>query len=320
MNQEKRQLSQFSRLLHQRQDPVLQIVRRERPYRIPKGYMHWDTLSAIVAISLASLDPSQPQPSDLASLLNINRLGLWFVQGAPLYCISTPLLRAFEQTDIHEKQSLLEDLNPPLATMLLLFPANSIKTPDGAPLDFAVVHLADKRWPQLSTGEACGFKVPYLDHEHEINVHWSGISADETCWFSGMGLKHDGTILTSDEQLGSSVCTAEDRAFLAKMRSIILQCLLGLTYRPDLFENEPIPSSGGAGRKHKPSHQKERGPLYPRWIGKHYSKPIPAGVGSHASPREHWRKGHWKRVAIGVGRIERRWVWIEPTFVSASSA
>jgi hypothetical protein len=28
-----------------------------------------------------------------------------------------------------------------------------------------------------------------------------------------------------------------------------------------------------------------------------------------------WRKGHWKRVAIGVGREERAWRWIRPTIV-----
>ncbi|MBY3433502.1 hypothetical protein HFN89_05015 [Rhizobium laguerreae] len=33
----------------------------------------------------------------------------------------------------------------------------------------------------------------------------------------------------------------------------------------------------------------------------------------------HWRRGHWRRVAVGVGRAGREWRLIEPTIVNASA-
>lgn len=60
----------------------------------------------------------------------------------------------------------------------------------------------------------------------------------------------------------------------------------------------------------------------PNWIGRGYeikkSQPRELKEGeqsSRHSPRTHWRSGHQKRVACGVGRTERRIVWIEPTLV-----
>lgn len=61
----------------------------------------------------------------------------------------------------------------------------------------------------------------------------------------------------------------------------------------------------------------------PRWIGKHYArKQIVGGLpaGTHASPRMHWRRGHWRNQAVGEGRKDRRRTWIEPILVMAESA
>jgi hypothetical protein len=33
--------------------------------------------------------------------------------------------------------------------------------------------------------------------------------------------------------------------------------------------------------------------------------------------RMHWRRGHWRRVAVGVGRVERDWRFIAPVLVNA---
>jgi hypothetical protein len=47
--------------------------------------------------------------------------------------------------------------------------------------------------------------------------------------------------------------------------------------------------------------------------------PASAGVGNetHASPRPHWRRGHWANLACGVGRTERRLHYRPPVLVMA---
>lgn len=94
------------------------------------------------------------------------------------------------------------------------------------------------------------------------------------------------------------------------MRSIALQCLLAMTYRPDLLSTEELPSTHR--RPLRPGQQDTV--RHPRWLGKDYRRPKAVSKGGfHASPRKHWRKSHWRRVPIGKGRLERKWVWIETT-------
>ena len=49
------------------------------------------------------------------------------------------------------------------------------------------------------------------------------------------------------------------------------------------------------------------------------TKLTPAGsgpaVGTHNSPRPHWRRGHWRMQPVGEGRLARRQVFIAPVFV-----
>ncbi len=41
---------------------------------------------------------------------------------------------------------------------------------------------------------------------------------------------------------------------------------------------------------------------------------------AHKSVRNaHWRRGHWRRQAVGVGKAERRLIWIKPTIVGADA-
>lgn len=43
-----------------------------------------------------------------------------------------------------------------------------------------------------------------------------------------------------------------------------------------------------------------------------------AGVGHRHGTTPHWRRGHWRRVAFGVGRKERRWHLFDPTIVNGN--
>lgn len=45
------------------------------------------------------------------------------------------------------------------------------------------------------------------------------------------------------------------------------------------------------------------------------ASPSPSNGGGHARVAAHWRRGHFRQQAVGVGRSERRLTWIEPTFV-----
>lgn len=56
----------------------------------------------------------------------------------------------------------------------------------------------------------------------------------------------------------------------------------------------------------------------PLFIGKDYQPAYNTekGTGSHASPAVHWRRGHWHRYAVGKGRKERAWRFVQPQLIN----
>lgn len=72
----------------------VEFIFKERPYKIPKGYLHFKEIAAITGLMI---DACGESGHDQASTLNAWRTALWFIQDAPLYLLSTPLLRALQQ-------------------------------------------------------------------------------------------------------------------------------------------------------------------------------------------------------------------------------
>ena len=49
-------------------------------------------------------------------------------------------------------------------------------------------------------------------------------------------------------------------------------------------------------------------------IGRNYAtKRSDGNGGTHASPRMHWRRGHFRQQAFGPKMSERKIIWLEPT-------
>lgn len=309
-------LKGFCKFVEQEYSPLLAQVRSDRPYRIPKDFIDWETLSAL----LVGATEMRDKVSDLASRLHSYRVALWLVQDAPLYCLSKELYESLVQTDILSNSELLKDLKLALPSLLILLPKGLVKSPDGGHLDYVSVHLSSASRPELSTGERWGIKLPYLQHKFENNIHWAAVDSQQTCWFSGCGLQADGSIADEKEDLGTTPMTPGDYQFTLDLRNLVLQILLILTYQPELVEAVTITEGRRQHSKgFRPTSQEENQARYPRWLGKNYKSKVERKTsGTHASPVSHWRKGHWKRVVYGQGRTERRLTWIAPVRVVGS--
>jgi len=109
----------------------------------------------------------------------------------------------------------------------------------------------------------------------------------------------------------------QDAPFLEMVGRLVFGLLMALTARPELQGREKhlrtVP-----GKRGKPA----KDVWSPNVIGEFYQPPqrvkalgaLGAG-GTHASPRFHWRRGHYRNQAFGPGRAERRVIWIEPMAV-----
>jgi len=295
----------------------LDLVRRERPYRIPKGYLSWTRLSAIVAGMLDMLQ-TRPQNIDQASLLNLHRTALWFLKDAPLYCVRIELLRELQQTDLDVKPTLLRDLQPPLSTICFLLPENSMRSPEGGVIDYLVVHVADVGSRAESEASGFGLKLAYLPHAYSRNYHFSLIDTAQTVWFSGWGLGEDGSVKLQDGDVGGTSAKAIDVAWLAEVRNLVLQLLLVLQFEPGELESAPVVQ---AARLRSPARPRQGGLAIrtPRMLGVQAQRQSSQKLGGHhSSPRAHERRSHWRRLdpSANARWKEARWVRVSRSAVN----
>jgi hypothetical protein len=102
-----------------------------------------------------------------------------------------------------------------------------------------------------------------------------------------------------------------DGEFLETMGRALFGTLLAMTARPELI--------GGARHINTVPAKKDR-PAREYWspniIGQNYqTKRGEATAGTHASPRWHWRRGHYRNQPYGHEMKLRRVIWIEPTLI-----
>jgi hypothetical protein len=108
--------------------------------------------------------------------------------------------------------------------------------------------------------------------------------------------------------------TKEGSEFANKLHAIVFGTMMALNARPALIDREYLTNVVPA-KKDKP--RKEF--WSPNVIGRNYRLPRQEPVGTHSSPRLHWRRGHFRQQPYGLGRKERKQIWLEPTLVGAET-
>ena len=300
--------------------PELVETVRARPYKMPRGYITWAHLSALVAMYLAVVKAGIGHRSqdDISTEIVGLRMTQWFLQDAPLYCLSTDLLRAFESADLSNVFELFQDFETSLPTFLVALPNNAVRTEEGSALSFLCVHVSERDRPELSTAEGYGLEVPYIDHDGPMHVHLSSMDNVGVTLISGLTIDSEGQLYDSGRILNAQELSSSDLSDVTRMKKIALQCLLALAYSPELFDE---PAASTSVTKGTSGHRKQKRPLArsPRWLRPHS---VPSAGrsrqgGSHASPRPHWRSAHERRVPVGPrAKNERKVVKIRPTWVN----
>lgn len=111
----------------------------------------------------------------------------------------------------------------------------------------------------------------------------------------------------------SDLATSE-ADFLERLGVILFGTLLAMNARPNLITREKFTHAV----KDKRGVRREW--WSPNIIGEHYRSPKQSpGTGTHASPRLHWRRGHFRNQPFGPGRSERKQIWLEPVMVGVET-
>ncbi len=142
---------------------------------------------------------------------------------------------------------------------------------------------------------------------------WVAFESDGSIYGGIVGLKpnnYDEFELYMDDQ-EYLIQLSKQQSVESKLLSLLINCLLySNSKNTDIKE---IIINKGFGKK-----QNSNSLYSPLWIGKNYQSKIKhISKGSHASPRLHVRRGHWRSVPYGEKRSLRKQVWIQPTVVGA---
>lgn len=100
---------------------------------------------------------------------------------------------------------------------------------------------------------------------------------------------------------------------LGALARLLANSVLLIKHQPSLVSVEKSVSSG-VGFSKEASNE----PMPVRWLGKNFSndRTTSRSGGGHASPRAHWRRGHWHGYRYGEGRKTLKRKWVQPVYVN----
>lgn len=250
----------------------------------------------------------------------------------PMFFLAPDLLEAVMRTDFDDDINWRE-LQLPFETGLLMLPKGSLVHPDDG-------ECAMIMWSRLRQGEhppPCpGIPVSVLPHDAFVML---GLCPEKCMWYDSILTANVLSTLRirnlfslepgqaapniqksnfMDEDLNEA-----DSAFAEKMGVILFGTILAMNARPLLVEH-------GRFLKRVGKADKAREFWSPNIIGARYKfkREVPriaAGKfvqdarqhGTHASPRMHWRRGHYRNQPYGPKLKEHKTIWIEPCLIGA---
>lgn len=299
----------------------------QTPYRRIKNYPRYESIVSDIAVHLVI-----HELRERLGKLNLNDIA-WHVftdialtlfsnPKIPVYAITPELIEAFVKSDLPPDVC---DIKKSFSVALFIFP-KMFTTPDNEPFSwllssyFAKDEIVATYPSYLAKGLPESMKSRKLESSR---IRWvskmpSGIIYSSVLELKeGLGVPYRTGNYYCDENIEKN--PEQEKQFAEKIDNLMLQTLLYLQTKPDeipTINNVVNRITGGFGKTVNTTINTE---LEPIWIGKNYRPQIrmSTSTGTHASPRTHWRRGHWKRVAIGEKRLERKWNWIKPTLVNS---
>ena len=238
---------------------------------------------------------------------------------SPLYFISRSLAEALLNSKVPSNTTGF-DLPRNRNTGIIILPKNYLVSPDGRPiscLSYSFVTNEEKSWlagkyrMQFTNSDNLIMTTSVVEGDRftyglsiELNKSIQDVN-DNTEYMTGNG--HNGLLLPDQD----------DNAFNAKCFNLLCNILFLMDSRPEILKESTLE------RKGKEKKGKKTDDLWtPQYIGFDYKSPSekpPSGDGTHASPRMHWRQGHWRNQPFGgkdAPQIKR--IWIDTILVSAT--
>jgi hypothetical protein len=304
-------------------------------YRQPAGYRSYRLLTDAMILNAYDLEVrvetmGRAQALESPSALAYVAAELLKDAHFPLLFAGGEIIEACLQTELPDWLEF-SDFKWPLPCATFMLPQGAMTLENGSEvLSISYARVEAGSMP-LSTASALRLDRTPLRAEHGTYFIWAellGPDGDLFHWcmdravtgkVSSVGLQFnhisDYASMQFDSVGESSAIEKNDQYLLLALPNVLFNLLMIMQERPELVEpRKMLRKVKGAG-KGPPE------PLWePRYVGRtfRYSRTLhePTGArGTHASPRSHWRRGHWRQQACGPLRQEHKTIWIQPIFI-----
>lgn len=255
----------------------------------------------------------------------------------PLLFIAPDLLKAIRHTKFLDDIDWME-MHMPYEAGILVPPRGFIPHPQGGHAEFIIYFRAKAgfQYPPPIDGLEGFAGIPFAPKINTLNFvclysgcHEKGVGqmwmhshlVDTVSHKTRMHNMHmlkpgDPVVDSGISHPWSMELTEHDHQFMEDAVAITFGVFLAIGARPDLLAKERV-SHTVRERHGKPSREF----WHPNIVGAQYTLPkVPPQGGTHASPRMHWRRGHFRMQPYGPHRLERKQIWLEPMLVAAEHA
>lgn len=299
----------------------------DRPYPKLAGYEPFATAAKNLAYNLMSVEMGVSSGQldidsvfdDLAWNATVSSAWTLAHNEFPVWWLDKNLFAAFDESEVPRA---IGDLKVSVPFGMIMLPRDKIVNPENNPCDWVFFQHLPKGL-QLPPLKLAGHTIENAPLECD-KFRWATVLREGTGYASTIELVGDQVVHGEFEMVNVGFVDSNydlnlEEQFHKRIERIVLQTLLYLQIRPDDL-TPPVPaavSTKGQGFASNKSKSERFSPLI---IGQQFQPKTERVAGAahstHATPRTHWRKGHWRRVAIGEGRQQREWRWIQPVLVN----
>ncbi len=318
----------------EKDNPSVDFVRKELPYKIPKGFFSWRYLSCLIGYAIDDFIKHKGNlPYDEVSNLFVGALCQWFKGKYPLYLISNDLLKALKQSTVTDKLHTFKNLVFPMEHFIVNFPRKeliinnneilfiTVSNYDLVKLNKNYLNYTDKldELKNHNIDKLQGYKK--LGVEKLITV--TAIDSKGGNYALVKGIKINGELFDQKKVFkGSLEFEEEDNKLTDFLFELVIQINLILVYKPELLEVDEKHQQKSKGFGINKNQSQKLTVIHPRWIGKNYKiKQINSAQngGKGSSKITHWRAGHWRDQPYGKrDNPEYRPKFIEPVLVNGN--
>lgn len=311
-------------------DPIVEPKRREiqdrQPYKFPKGYINYQTFLELILVSeIRKKVFNYRDDLDVTTAIFCEMSSCWEKENIPIYGLSQETLTLFQNSKIDRKKDLFENLPQSQTTKYcVLLPSGGFKTIGDHYLEVIWIESIrnSEAEPKQFFGESVNSRFINQVKANSQRIKVSGIDTSERsyCVFSDYPSSQENIDNINDDEAW------EESAYqiIYNLRNLALQIVMAIEFLPEAIRLNARPLEAinkGFAVKNKPIETATYWQI--RQIDLQLKRYIVKSNNNNnseenhrKSPRAHWRKWHWRRVAVGTDRQGREWRLIPNTFVN----